>query len=75
MSTPANTQPEQTSTGAPKGMETFRVTVSFIVRAEHLGPWNAEACAIDFVRHRIDEGSPMSDHIREWYFEGVTKIS
>lgn len=54
-------------------VETFKVVVEFIVKAEPLGPFPSEQCAIDFVRHRIDEGYRLEEQIKDWNFVSITK--
>ncbi len=51
--------------------QTFIVTVAFTVQAARLGPWSPEQCALDFIRHRIDEGLPIAEHIKDWDFVDV----
>jgi len=50
----------------------FTVTVAFTVQAEPIDLWSPQACALSFVRHRIDEGLPLHDHIKNWYFLNVS---
>jgi hypothetical protein len=53
----------------------FKITVEFTVYAEAIGPWDSEACAVDFIRHRIDESRYLlEDNIREWKIMDVKKI-
>jgi hypothetical protein len=52
----------------------FKVIVEFSVEAEKLGPWTAEQCARDFVRHRIDEGYQLEEQILDWKFLEVKKV-
>lgn len=49
----------------------FKIVVAFTVDAEAVGPWDAETCAMDFVRHRIDEGYRMEPQIESWEFVSV----
>jgi hypothetical protein len=56
----------------------FEVSVKFYVEADSMEDvhptWTAQAAAIDFVSHRIDEGYPMSDHIFCWTFLDVKQV-
>lgn len=47
-------------------MPIYRVIVRFEVEAEPIGPWSAKECALDYVRHRIDEGQRQSEFIKSW---------
>jgi len=54
----------------------FFVLVIFEVEAEKVGPWTAREAAIDYVKHRIDEGYLDQEHIRQWWIQSVeTKLS
>jgi hypothetical protein len=55
-------------------MAIYSVKVEFIVEAESGGPWAAEQCACDYVRHKIDEGYQM-EYVRDWSFLSVTQMS
>jgi len=60
------------------GFMKFELTVKFYVEAdsmEEVHPtWTAEAAAIDFVQHRINEGYLMDNHIFCWCFIDVKQV-
>jgi hypothetical protein len=51
----------------------FKILVEFTVITGPVGPWDSEQCAVDFIRHRIDEGYRLEDVIRGWDFVSVEK--
>jgi len=55
-------------------MITYSVKVEFIVEVEPNENWDPETCARDYVRHRIDEGYPLLERIKEWEFLSVDQI-
>jgi hypothetical protein len=54
--------------------DTFKITVEFTVETGAIEPWDSEACAIDFVRHRIDEGYRLDEVIKTWRIMEVRKL-
>jgi len=56
----------------------FELTVKFYVEADSMQDqhpsWTAEAAAIDFVSHRIDEGYQLEGHIFAWDFVSIESV-
>jgi len=55
-------------------MPKYIVTVAFVVQAEDMKHWDAEFCAVDFVKHRIDEGYRMDEQIESWDLVSIEKV-
>jgi len=52
----------------------FEVTVRFYLELEASEIWSPESCALDFVRHRIDEGYLHDEIIFGWDFSNVEQV-